>query len=1310
MEQTLNTFTSGLQMDTYPMQQGQDSLTDALNATFITMNGNEIALQNDMGNAQINSAYLPKGYMPVGMKEYGGVIYVAAYNPITDRGQIGSFPSPQRRFGDANDNQCEFNPSAFLDEDENSISIIKRTLLLPLTKENLFRAGDKFVLYFGENSDSGLKNYLSNRNNTTGDLITSPKNNYFTLSLGVMNSKNEFVDITKDLLRFDDKGKVIEFDESKSDEYKFNSGYFISDTIDNLDTNSLTNADSELAKIRKLDTLDLNTYSYKLVGQPYIKAELNAPTDFEYSISGYSNNITIIYSREPYDRFEQGDIVENNIVYYCFKLQYLNEYVYITDLNDLQPTIYDSEFKELGNGEFQDFLYNLKVTSLIKYNCPDGYEQLNTTYKIFSYEREKYLIDENKEKYQYISNLNFESGDVGGIRCLAYMNSKYNIILVDDVQSEENGSYTSYYIQDGEQYAYNHQQPDFINLNNYDQFGFINLADLTNSYSDLSYLSVNFNNLNPISTTKTIPEYNSVNNIYIIKIVQEFVLNEKQNMYNYTITPTIQKWDDRDTNLKILDLQRTGTIDLSQLATGKMELTNWRFYNDTTEKQTSITYGFQSYPKEGQEFKNLKFDFYEVNDDLDSSDDADKVDSNLNKLIWIKSFTPNNTELGLNGVFDDVIDWEDVDTPQYLTLDNKVYKIVSESSDESSDTSLVTVYLKSSSIKNYEYGTDILVNDVSNKVNLFNCWQVCLDGTEIFTDNNEYSIGNNLKLCKVENTISRGKSSSTSYNIQLIFDDSDDSSDDSSDDDITSIKVEDYDIIISGIYKHITNFYNKSIPSIIDDNTNISNYTIKVLNIKSSPIPIKVYLQDCLKYVSNDDKAIYYNSSYNIYFKENNNAYYQTETPKLIKYVMESNKMYQVKISWDSFVNGTYELSDYDLRWLLTTRLFNESYFQTSEKYIKDFCNPDSQNEMEVNTYESLVTVTPNLIVSDSTEILKSEESLIVDDSSNNVFLKLDDDSTNITINPYNKLSYSNGYSEPQISYISSLTPKIDYIYRQTYNVTLDCGKAGLPGNPFLQITYPTIYTVDNNKSEENGREAERLGEDQYVIRVVGKGDGKSIFPIGLTIEEGGPMYNYQLKSIQNVFNTIPYMSMGIAMNNKGGDPTKFYVNLYQSSDYNIKLLHGHNGRKSSKNYMNPHTDYTYVKDVPKTQIYYLCDTKYDDPRTAMFSKVKGGLFSEFNQTSSNGLILGMFSFGYQGANVRPLSWVRQDDSTDSWVAIKSQNSLQNLINNLKVPVEAAQQESGTWWYFNTKDEDVSYEIDISHTINIYTGQNNEST
>lgn len=95
----LNSFTDGIIQDMYEPQTPSTAMTSALNATLLTFNDNEFCLQNDMGNAQIGTAFLPKGYVPVGMKEHGGVVYVASMNPETGKGQIGSFPSPQRIFG-----------------------------------------------------------------------------------------------------------------------------------------------------------------------------------------------------------------------------------------------------------------------------------------------------------------------------------------------------------------------------------------------------------------------------------------------------------------------------------------------------------------------------------------------------------------------------------------------------------------------------------------------------------------------------------------------------------------------------------------------------------------------------------------------------------------------------------------------------------------------------------------------------------------------------------------------------------------------------------------------------------------------------------------------------------------------------------------------------------------------------------------------------------------------------------------------------------------------------------------------------------
>jgi len=86
MEQTTNSFIKGLRMDYNPMSTPNETLTDALNASVITMNDNEVSLQNDMGNRKLDGVELPEGYTPVGIKEYGGVVYIASYNPLTGKG------------------------------------------------------------------------------------------------------------------------------------------------------------------------------------------------------------------------------------------------------------------------------------------------------------------------------------------------------------------------------------------------------------------------------------------------------------------------------------------------------------------------------------------------------------------------------------------------------------------------------------------------------------------------------------------------------------------------------------------------------------------------------------------------------------------------------------------------------------------------------------------------------------------------------------------------------------------------------------------------------------------------------------------------------------------------------------------------------------------------------------------------------------------------------------------------------------------------------------------------------------------------
>lgn len=197
MSTAQSSFIGGMKKDFSPLISSNDTLTDALNATIITFNGNEYMLQQDMGNGRIETAYLPKGYVPVGIAEHGGIIYVASYNPLTQRSQIGSFPSPERNI--ASDENGEtgqvFSTTDFVKSDTNEV------LTLSLTKvflmNDIIRPGDKFYFYLDKSSKGDL-NYLQGYNNQ----------DYRPLKItpGIISSDGEFLSILDSIV--EDAGQV----------------------------------------------------------------------------------------------------------------------------------------------------------------------------------------------------------------------------------------------------------------------------------------------------------------------------------------------------------------------------------------------------------------------------------------------------------------------------------------------------------------------------------------------------------------------------------------------------------------------------------------------------------------------------------------------------------------------------------------------------------------------------------------------------------------------------------------------------------------------------------------------------------------------------------------------------------------------------------------------------------------------------------------------------------------------------------------------------------------------------------------------
>lgn len=182
MSQIVNTFNNGLVMDFNPLTVPEGSLVNCLNGTFLTYNGNELVLQNDMGNGKIETAKLPAGYIPLGITELGGIIYVVSYNPLNNKCQIGSFPSPERNFTpeDYKDNpNLQFVQRDFIKDDKIKSYKVKKDF----TGINL-HPGDKFKLV-GKFTDDAV--HLTNLD-TEYTALQSVK-----LSLGAVNQSGEVV-------------------------------------------------------------------------------------------------------------------------------------------------------------------------------------------------------------------------------------------------------------------------------------------------------------------------------------------------------------------------------------------------------------------------------------------------------------------------------------------------------------------------------------------------------------------------------------------------------------------------------------------------------------------------------------------------------------------------------------------------------------------------------------------------------------------------------------------------------------------------------------------------------------------------------------------------------------------------------------------------------------------------------------------------------------------------------------------------------------------------------------------------------------
>lgn len=193
-KETVNTFSGGLNFDINPIMMPSNTLTDCVNGTFITFNGDELALQNDAGNTKIKAPdwteEIPKyvsltdGFNPIGIKEFGGVLYIVSANKDTNQVEFGSYPSPQILTEESVGNGIPF---TFNDPTKNSLFTSN------VLNNYIFKAGEYAVF---ESVDLDLSNVTRYR--YSGNLRISAGLRIYNVKL-YLQLTNGFIDLTTDV-------------------------------------------------------------------------------------------------------------------------------------------------------------------------------------------------------------------------------------------------------------------------------------------------------------------------------------------------------------------------------------------------------------------------------------------------------------------------------------------------------------------------------------------------------------------------------------------------------------------------------------------------------------------------------------------------------------------------------------------------------------------------------------------------------------------------------------------------------------------------------------------------------------------------------------------------------------------------------------------------------------------------------------------------------------------------------------------------------------------------------------------------------
>lgn len=356
-----NQFNGGIIKDLHPIMTPNTVLTDCLNGTLITYNGNEFVLQNDMGNYSFTNGSLNRNFVPVGLKEYGGLLYIISYNPLENKVEIGTFPSQQTIWGTSD----KANPTVLTSIELPSGTLIPYTkitsdiVLLSNDKDNTFylSPGDKYILTYTKNSEE----------NKYEDII-----NWQHLTLYALTDDNKLYNINN----------YINFRPASS---------------------------SELSE-------DYEPISWEVPGWIAAKFDINTPTEFNAYFDSSELNLKSnenqedIYTVTPSGTLKLKTIWDSS-VYNDSQLEYLKNNLYyifhtkkIEELNEEEKNydIKHLDSEKLQYNDIQSIIFSIEKEEL-KYDYVTPALKVGNQYIVYnqftsSIKQETYTIDATKIK------------------------------------------------------------------------------------------------------------------------------------------------------------------------------------------------------------------------------------------------------------------------------------------------------------------------------------------------------------------------------------------------------------------------------------------------------------------------------------------------------------------------------------------------------------------------------------------------------------------------------------------------------------------------------------------------------------------------------------------------------------------------------------------------------------------------------------------------------------------------------------------------------------------------------------------------